>query len=136
MGVTITQEPAIKKGTHYVSIGPQAFSSTTSPDVDDRTNAVARLTLNATTNVMATIQIPHGAVVTGAIVYGSSDENWTLYRVNHAAGITAMATAANGSEDTSISFATVDNENYSYVFVIPSIDNAEYVQGARITYTL
>ena len=83
--------------------------------------------------------LPHGAVVTGAVMYGSGGAgNWSLLRneVNEYLTLTTMATAALGTEDTTISNATIDNQNYCYYMVIGSVDNATYIYSARITYTI
>jgi len=98
--------------------------------------------LQVTTEVggycMAQIDLPNGAVVTGATVYGNTTGNdWTLYRVTLSGGAGAtMATAAINTEDTSISNATIDNSTYTY-FIKAEITgpDTEYIYGARIKYT-
>lgn len=137
MGVEITQEPAIKKGTHYLSIAAHEFISQ-EPDAVDCSFSPQYLT-NHTLNksFYAAIIIPHGSVVVGAIVYGTAtDHTWSLIRMNHSGGGDLMATANLGTEDTSISEATIDNQNYSYVLLASSIDSGDIIYGARITYTL
>ncbi len=82
----------------------------------------------------AEIQLPHGAVITGVIVYGAdTNDTWELERVNHAYSVDAIANATFGTEDTSISNATIDNENYWYFFSTGAV--ADDVAGARVKYT-
>lgn len=87
----------------------------------------------------AAVELPNGAVVTGAIVYGSTtNENWSLIRSELATGAadSTMATAATNTEDTSITDATIDNSTYYYFLTIGSLDENDEIYGARITYTL
>ena len=81
--------------------------------------------------------LPHGAVVTGAIVYATAtDETWTLYKKAHGTNtITSMATANMDTEDTTISNATIDNSGYSYYFDTSTMDASDQIQSAKITYT-
>ncbi len=90
------------------------------------------------TAVFTQVNLPNGAVITGAVVYGSeADETWTLYRtaLNTAEAGTLLATGNIQSEDTSISNATVDNATYGYFFVTSGLDATDLITGARITYT-
>lgn len=85
----------------------------------------------------AKINIPHKAVITGAIVYASDTGNsWELDRVSNSNGssYSVMATTTNGTEDTTISNATIDNQNYNYILIC-TIANSGHIDGARITYT-
>ena len=90
----------------------------------------------------ASVLLPHGAVVTGAIVYGDAaavaDESWTMTRVllTDITSVADMATAAVGTEDITISNATIDNSLYSYFIKTTTIDTNDEIWGARITYTL
>ena len=88
----------------------------------------------------APLQLPHGATVTGAIVYGNAGaqaEVWNLYRITHSAGTGAtMANANIGTEDDTITNATVDNELYSYMFITSTLDTGDRIYGARISFTL
>jgi hypothetical protein len=89
-------------------------------------------------NFFCPVNLPHGAVVTGAIVYGEdAAETWTLYRksISNSASYSTMATANIDTEDTTISDATIDNSNYCYVFITSTFEAGEQVDGARITFT-
>ncbi len=92
--------------------------------------------------LFATVNLPHGAVVTGAIVYGNagtSNATWILHRVPFATAVAeTMATASAGTEDTTISSAIIDNSLYGYHFHFANgeIDANDEIFGARITYTI
>lgn len=85
------------------------------------------------------VNLPNGAVVTGAIVNGNAgaeDQTWTLIRLTRTTAATAtMATAAVDTEDTSISNATIDNSLYSYFFSVDAVIGDCEIYGARIKYT-
>lgn len=89
---------------------------------------------------VAAVSLPQGATVTGAIVYGSvgmEDVAWYLKRIT-LSDLTevTMATEDTNSEDTSISYAEVDNSLYSYLLVTGSTVTTDVINGARITFTL
>jgi len=88
-------------------------------------------------DVFAPVFLPHGAIVTAVIVYGSDTGNtWSLKRNNLAANPTqtTMATAAFGTEDTTITSGTIDNSGYTYFLEIAQ-QVTDTITGARITYT-
>ncbi len=86
------------------------------------------------------VELPHGAVITAVVVYGSNTGNdWEMRREalastgsadNVAGGAMAMNT-----EDSSISNATVDNSAYRYWFLTSSLSTPDTIYSARITYT-
>ena len=127
--------------TSYLSISPVEFSAV-EPD-NDLTNKgdSSNQALQNDVTFYAGVNLPHGAVVTGVILYGNAGAaadpgNWTFRRNAHDAGGTdAMASARIDVEDTSISNATIDNENYTYTIFSPSLDTNDRIHGARITYT-
>ncbi len=88
-------------------------------------------------NIVIPVNLPNGAVVTGAVVYSNvTDDNWSLHRVDLDAGTSqTLATAALNTEDTSIDNATVDNSTYSYDLRVFNLDNTNEIYSARITYT-
>ena len=105
---------------HYASLGTEAISDTST------------LTFNAP------VKLPHGAVITGAIVYSSeSDLTWTLNRaqLTVVSSEDIMATSTTNTEDITISNATVNNASYCYTFTVLSVDTTDSIIGARITYT-
>ena len=96
------------------------------------------LLLDATTPaIKSDVNLPNGAKITGAVVYGNdAGETWTLYRSLLTAGtIETVATAAIGTEDIIITNAIVDNLTYSYFFLVKSLDSSDEIYGAKITYT-
>jgi len=83
--------------------------------------------------------IPNGAVITAVICYGSAgtnDETWTLYRYGLATGRSSMATENFNSTDSSISLATIDNNNYVYAIESSTLTGGDELTGVRITYTI
>ena len=90
------------------------------------------------TTYFAQVTLPHGAVITGAIVNGEpSTETWTLKRVRLTTGAAnTLATANLNTEEVSISLATIDNNTYAYFIITSSIDIGDIIFGARITYTI
>ena len=127
---------SLKSKTSYLAISPASFRPH-QPDVNDVNISGSQATVTAgTVNLSAGVELPHGAVVTGCIVYGTAAETWNLIRVGHD-GVpdSTMASAAVETEDTSITDATIDNSTYSYVIAVLSLDAGDDLWGARITYT-
>ena len=127
--------------TSYLSIAGIGFGAR-NPDVDDvsRSETVGQIQSVASKAVSASVNLPHGAVVTACIVYGVAgidDETWYLRREEVASGVgnDTMATAAGNTEDTSISNATIDNSAYRYWISTSVLSIGDIVYGARITYT-
>ena len=89
----------------------------------------------------APVFLPHGAIVTAVICTGNAaaiaGEVWTLIRYNLTTGATdtQMASGSIGTEDVTISSATIDNVNFIYGFNTSSFDTNDEIFGARITYT-
>ena len=112
------------------------------PSLDDITKSTnGSIIANADGVVfVAAVDLPDGATVTGAIVYGNAgiqDVPWILRRVKHT-DLTAvnMASADIGSEDTSITSPVIDNSLYSYILITSNTVTNDIIYGARITYTL
>ena len=95
--------------------------------------------MNGTVFAGCPVELPHGAIVTGAIVTGdaaSQDDSWTLKRSPIGTATTeTLATANINTEDTTISNATIDNNTYRYYFVTTELANGDDLFGAKITYT-
>ena len=122
--------------TSYRSIAGTGFVTDDADKLYD--NSGTMLITGAVARIMANVELPHGAVVTKAVVYGAnSDETYTLYRntINSQTGFTAMASAAVGTEDTSIASATIDNNLYKYYLYIGGSESGDSIRSARITYT-
>lgn len=131
---------SLKNKTSYWSCPGVAFKTGT-PLVDDvRISQAGVTTVDDTTGnvyLHASVNLPQGAIVTGVIVYGdSSARNWQMFRItDHSAAGVIMASADVNTEDTSISYATIDNSQFSYTIWIVHIRNGEKIYGARVTYT-
>ena len=120
-------------GTHF---------NTRSPDIDDLIKASTGLLRADQDNITAVahIDLPDGALITGAIIYGNAaagDETFTLRRVKLSdnAGYT-MGTENINTEQTTIGNARVDNSTFAYVIYTSGIDTDDEIYGARIAYTL
>lgn len=131
---------SLKNKTSYWSCSGMSFISA-QPDTDamDYTNQTGvAVDGGAGLNMMANVNLPNGVIVTSVIVYGSAafSSNWTMERINLAAGTGAeMATAAANNSDSSITGGTIDNNTYAYLLNIDDVGNGKGIYGARITYT-
>lgn len=134
-------DPAIPHGTYYWSCAGSNFKGfypATDPIYYDLNNGNIKAEGGLGEGVIvAPVFLPHGAVVTGAEVFGTdATEDWTLFRRPLGAGASSiMATDNINTEDITITNPTIDNENYSY-FLEAGMGNGDFVYGARITYTL
>ena len=130
---------ALANKTSYKFISAHGFTvdNPATKDLSWGIGTVAPLQDN--TDVDCNVELPHGAVITGVIVYGNAAataETWILYRrTNAGAAGSQLATANVGTEDTTISDATVDNSTYQYLVKINSMDTGDTIYGMRITYT-
>ncbi len=113
------------------------------PDVNDVTKTAGSGKIRANTDtitLVGSVDLPDGATVTGAIVYGNAAaeaETWTLHRATlAAAAVGTLATSVINTEDTTINNAVIDNSIYFYYFRTTSLDTNDEIYGARITYTL
>jgi len=82
------------------------------------------------------VNLPNGAVVTSVRVDGAvnSATGWVLYRKSGSTDGTAMASGnIAGAADTSISVATIDNNNYTYFIEFTDMDGTIYL--TEIAYT-
>lgn len=139
MGIRITKSPAIRKGTHYLSIPGCSFIPK-NPDIADIWYLVGKVTVSAgeaDINFYAPVYLPHGAVITSCIVYGNAtDEYWYLQEANLAGSDSNMASNTFESADTTITNPTIDNENKAYGIYTSTLDSGDEIYGAVITYTL
>ncbi len=128
-------------GTTYYSVNPINWKAT-NPNTDDITLNRFQVQMQGNDIVMnCAINLPHGAVVTSCVVYGNAAataETWNLQRISVITDSVsdALATANIGTANTSISNATVDNQNYSYEINTSSMDTADEIWGTAITYTI
>ena len=127
---------SLKSKTSYARISPIDFWPH-HPDTDNCFRSSTYVEANDSNLVMkGAIQLPHGAVITAAILYGNdAGDTWVLYRITTNGGRTQLGGANMNSEDTSISYGTVDNSSYAYVFECPDLDATHKIYNGRITYT-
>lgn len=131
----------IKMVTKYWSCSGVNFIAT-HPDIDaiiyDETKGIVDLQ-GGGLSVVAPVFLPHGAVVTAVVVYGSaSDETWKLKRqeLNVLAVGEDMATGNVNTEDTSIAEPIINNQDYMYWLRTSVFDAGDDIYSARITYTI
>ena len=127
---------SLKDKTSYVSIHGSSFSVADSVNDPFYTSDYGiEAAEGSLARAWATIQIPNGAVVTGACVYGGDDtDTWSLKRINPTTGnVDTMASGTFNTEDTTISSATIDNATYAYYFETGAV--ADNIQSARVKYT-
>lgn len=126
---------SLKNKTAYYTIHGTAFvPGNNEAAVDYDSDGVAQGT-GVEEYLYAPVCLPHGAVITAAVVYGTSP-NWYLERFEIADQTNdSIASAGINTEDTTISNATVDNENYIYYFRTDGFTDGDKVYGGRITYT-
>lgn len=117
-------------------IGQQSFS-------DDINYSVTSGAVTCAVNdcaLIAQVNLPNGATVTGVVVYGNAGaqaETWELRRVKLSdASNLQMATAAIGTEDTTISSEVIDNSQYAYFIITSTLDTGDSVYGARVSFTV
>jgi hypothetical protein len=142
------ETPAFESGeTSYLSIPHAAFHSLNSPESgSDEYNYgttlygyIAVTDTGPEVTFIAPVQLPHGATVTGYDCYDFDDAGTgTLYRAAFSdASTTSMAVSGcGGSMDTTISSATIDNQNYYYYTQVGTIDSSEQFYGAMVRYTM
>ena len=85
----------------------------------------------------AGVFLPHGAIVTSAVVEGSAwAGTWSLNRIDKDGSGATMASGNADTADTSIINALIDNQNYGYRFHVSNVDTNEEINIAIITYTI
>lgn len=140
-GTTLIEDKRSLRGNIW-SIPGSEFK-TSDPDVDDiRINiATGSIVSNATDlEFIVSAILPQGVTITAVLVYGNaaaiSGITWSLKRVDRLGAVTTMATAAVGTEDTSISNPIVDNSSYSYIITSGQneFDTNDEIFGARIIF--
>jgi hypothetical protein len=128
-------------GTLYWSCAGIAFDAAY-PDINDVRKYIDGVFYVNGDGIFLTtsVNLPNGAIVTGAVVLGNAaatDEGWALRRIKLSdASVNTLATADINTEDTSISYAIIDNSLYAYLFYTSSLDTGDQIYGARISYTI
>ena len=124
--------------TSYWSCTGEKFIAT-NPDTDTMNYYEGTFESNAANLVaFASVELPHGAVITGVKVNGDAQAmTWELIRraLDTSSTGSVVASANINVEDTTISNATVDNSNYRYSLEVVNVDASWNIYGARIKYT-
>ncbi len=134
----VRETATITTGTQYWSIPGLAFIGN-HPDIDDVSYGNVAVTITTgPVAFQAPVNLPQGAVVTAVVVFGSdTSDTWVLRRAASDSAIAGtMANSTLDTEDTSISDATIDNQNFVYALTVGSVASAGLIHGARITYTI
>ena len=102
-------------------------------------NVLVNSVTNSVANTIESIYTapPNGTIITSVIVHGNAgatEETWDLNRADFAGSKSEMATANIGTADTSITNPTIDNENFQYYIRTSTLDTADSIFGAIITY--
>ncbi len=91
-------------------------------------------------DVRCAVILPEGCTVTAVIVdgdAGAASQTWTLLRVlRDGRSSVNMESATVQTEDTSISYATIDNITYLYLITCLGLTTNDVIYNARIKYTL
>lgn len=127
--------------TNYLSIAGAEWTGV-NPDTDAMSHGIADTNQifmqEGGKNIVCPVNLPHGVTVIACIVDGNAaaeNENWELKISDRDSSTgTTMATAAVGTEETTITSATIDNKNSAYGIRILNLDNADAIFGTRITY--
>ena len=140
-GTTIIEDKRTSKNVVW-SVSGAAFT-TSNPYTDNITKSETLGFIRADAadiDLLLPVTLPNGVTLQGIIVYGNAAAiagiTWTLFRLNRVGGASTMATAAIGTEDTSITNEIIDNHNFSYMIGCGSneFDTNDEIYGAKITY--
>ena len=136
----VTINATIGNKTSYWSCTGAAFVTPTLKADEIRIeNLYGYLTVLAAGGVIASVNLPQGAIITEVIGYGNvgiENELYYLYRTNLSTGAAESIAYTNfNTADTSITNATVDNSTYAYYIHTSSLDIDDEIYGIKITYT-
>lgn len=132
---------SLKNKTSYLSIPGAAFLPQWTDSGDEAFRwPSGKIELDATINdgiMYVPIYLPHNAIITEAVVYGSSTgDTWTLKRATiNGPSATTLTTAAIETANTSITNPTIDNSTYFYFIEVTGLTAGAEIHGARIKYT-
>ena len=140
---------SLKNKTSYWSIAGNQFIAIDSGTGNDTTNVTRGIFASGEGGIepdgngifmIGQVNLPHRAIVTGIIMYGdaaATAESYFLMRhtINTLDSQSKMGEANIGTADTSISNATIDNQNFSYWLETTTMDAQDTIFGAVITYT-
>ena len=86
----------------------------------------------------APVELPDGAVITSAIVFGNLNTNqWVFDQIELITGTETEIAAANfNSNNDALTDFTIDNSKFAYLIRTGDLDDTDTIYGAKITYTL
>ena len=131
-----------KKKEHYYSVHPSSFLSA-DPRDDDIIYGAGNLRVagGIPAYLVAPLNLPHGAVITSAVVYGNvglSTDGWivTKQSVTASAGNTLAFANCNTWANANQAYSDVDNLNFHYCVLVTLPDATDELYGAVIIYTI
>lgn len=108
-------ESFLEKQANYIVLSPDNWKPSISTREVTYSTGQVQVTDATATVLRIAVDLPDNATVTRVIVNGSdATETWTMVRIKNGGAAEQMATASIGTADTTIAFATIDNENYTY----------------------
>jgi hypothetical protein len=128
-------------GTRYLSLSGCQFVETdqTIFDIDYDSSGCISITYD-NIYLVAHINLPHGAIVTGCVVYGLTGSPVPVWQLNRhpidELNGNNMCSGAINNEDTTISTPNIDNSQYAYFILISTLMPDDIIYGARISYTI
>ncbi len=122
-----------------LSVPGSSFLTQTDALTVDRSNNPGTIEAGETITFFAPVNLPHGATVTSVKGYGSiADETVSLIRVPTTGSTNDTLSAATnfGTEQTTITNATIDNLNFCYTLFTSSLDVGDDIFFVVIQYTV
>jgi len=135
-GVITATGLTVSAKTRYVSVSGAGFTPVY-PDTDDWISTFTGVGVGSGSLTFSSpVNIPHGAIVTAVKMTSNlTSATWTLHR-HWDGGDQTMASANFDSEDTSISYATIDNSFYSYTIDTSAFTSGYVIKTGYIKYTI
>lgn len=127
--------------TKYVSINPSLFVAN-APSAQDAYvfGSIFKINSGGPVSVTAPVNLPHGAVITNVITYGSNaSRQWIFYRQkmsDHAVTVGWGSTMNLADNSGATGTTVVDNSLYTYYIAVTDMATGESIYGAKITYTI
>jgi len=131
----------IKDGTTFESAQERFYQIPLSAGGYDGTHSGNYLSLDTGYSDNFSVNLPHGAVVTGLYLHTSANlgSNGAILKRSSILDTSSqeMAKKTSTGEETNISYATIDNENYKYyLYIINESGSAQMIHSIRIRYTI
>jgi len=139
-GTTLIEDKRSEKGEVWSATGVDFIAIDISLDDVNYDNSLWGEAVAVGSGIVfnCAVHLPNGATITSIKVFGNvgaTAETYTLLRNNFAAGTAeTLATANIGTEDTTISSAVINNEDFHYFIRTSSLDTTDTIYGAVIKY--